>query len=339
MLFASLLTGRASAVLLAKTSEGRAAAGLSPVACPGGCSSHGMCDHRSGFCWCDPGYGGLDCASEMPDYLDLHAVGPPEMKEAMGRYRLDGMYLKESAGAEPTVKLMHFEEATNGWVVSEFGSPCQDDVCFFGYQKERSLPPQKGYVYGAPEFQVYVKGMVFDDADLNPNITKGYYFTVEYTPDINVLNVPDLTGLNGKYILQPRYVHEDTGKYMILPIDYKSQRTWALAGLVGIPRKWTILMRGSGPLYNMYEPPLTEGSHFWEPLEKGMQLKATCADRFPEQACQSLQSQCGVNEQQSQWIRECCRFTCGNCALARTACTMAPPSFLALSKTRSLRAR
>mmetsp|Transcript_68802 Transcript_68802/g.174842 ORF Transcript_68802/g.174842 Transcript_68802/m.174842 type:complete len:366 (+) Transcript_68802:117-1214(+) len=309
-----------------------------PMKCPGNCAAHGSCDARSGFCWCDAGFGGHDCEQEMPDMLNITALGPPEWAEALGAYKVSPMYLEEGAGADASVKLISYEEATNGWVISEFGSPCADDVCFFGYQKVKGHPPKKGWVYGAPDFQVYYREMVFDDHEQDPNTTAGFHMSVEYTPDINVLNIPDLTPLNGRYVLQPRYVHAASGKFAIMPIDYKAERTWVLAGLMGVPRKWQILMKSTGALYKMHEPPTTEGTKIWNPLEKGMQLDVSCANNFPDTACAALQGQCGISEVATQWIRDCCRAACGSCELSRTACTMTSPkpsaaSLLALNET------
>jgi len=247
------------------------------------------------------------------------------------------MFMAQSTGHTQELKLMYYESKTKGWVLSQFGSPCTDDVCFFGYQKERQeSPPQKGWVYGAPEFVVNYKPMVYDDADTDPNATRGFHISVEYTPDPNILDLPDLTFFNGRYIKQPRYVHEESRKYMILPIDFQAKRTWALAGLVGVPRKWTILMKGTGgDLYDMYDPPTTEGSNFWEPVPAGLQLITTCSDHFPSAACESIANMCTELGDHTQWVRDCCRSTCGFCQLSRSACKMGPPAFMQMNTTGS----
>jgi len=269
-------------------------------------------------------------------YLNITAIGPPEFQEAMGRYKIDGMYLAETAGSDGRTRVITFSEATSGWVISEFGSPCADDVCFFGYQRMKGPPPQKGYVYGSPDFQVYVQPLVYDEADDNPTAKRGYHLSVEYTPDPHVEGLPDLTVLNGRYVLQPRYVHEETGKYAIMPIDFKSDRTWVLSGLVGVPRKWQVLEMSTGGHLDMYSVPTSNGYHLWEPVQDGLQVIATCADHLPESACGPLAGQCGFAKVQSAlaWIRDCCRSTCGSCENSRTACKVDPSqssSLLSLS--------
>lgn len=267
-------------------------------------------------------------------YLNVTALTPPKYQEAVGRYKVDTMYLSEKTGATGKIKTIHFEQATSGWVISEFESPCQDDVCFFGYQKERGLPPSMGYVYGAPDFQVYYEPMVYDDADTDPTAPRGYHLSVEYTPDPkNPEGLPDLTALNGRYVLQPRYVHEETGKYAIMPVDFKGQRTWVLTGLLGVPRKWRVLMKAPGPNYEMYSPPLTtEGKEGWAPVEDGLRLVQTCSNVFPVAACNAMKTQCGIQSRATQWIRDCCRSTCNVCGISRAACKIQPDAvaFLAL---------
>eukprot|EP00405_Crypthecodinium_cohnii_P014836 CAMPEP_0206464204 /NCGR_PEP_ID=MMETSP0324_2-20121206/27075_1 /ASSEMBLY_ACC=CAM_ASM_000836 /TAXON_ID=2866 /ORGANISM="Crypthecodinium cohnii, Strain Seligo" /LENGTH=313 /DNA_ID=CAMNT_0053936787 /DNA_START=135 /DNA_END=1073 /DNA_ORIENTATION=+ len=272
--------------------------------CPSACSGHGFCDSSRGFCWCDPGYGGFDCAQEMPEILTVSALASPDLQEALGSYKVDGMYLKETRDLDEKAKWIHYEEATNGWVISEMDSPCTDDVCFFAYQKERAYPPQSGYVYGAPNMEVYYKPMLFDVDGGSLGRQHGPRLSVEYTPDPGVTDVSDLTVLNGKYILQPRYVHQETGKYAIFPIDFNEHRTWVFAALTGTPRKWRVLLNSTGTRLQMYQPPLpsTDNSMaVWTPTSEGLQLTASCSDKFPIAACLSLRGSCGINEKATQW--------------------------------------
>lgn len=339
----------AAGVKVRSVASGGANASVGVVAgttasCPGSpqCSGHGSCDSRNNFCWCEPGFGGLDCAMEMPTHLSVTAIGPRDFQEALGRYKLNGMYLAENAGSDGTIRVINFVEATSGWVISEFGGPCADDVCFFGYQRIKGAPPQKGYVYGGPDYQVYIEQLVYDDAAGKPHEKTGYHLTVEYTPDPHVQGLPDLTTLNGRYVLQPRYVHEETGKFAIMPIDFKTQRTWILAGLIGVPRKWQVMETSTGASLDMYGVPTTEGTRLWRPSKDGLQVVASCADHLPQSACGPLALQCGFAKTQVSlaWVRDCCRSTCGSCELSRTACTIsaaAAASFLALGENTSRR--
>lgn len=272
----------------------------------------------------------MDCAEEMPTHLDVTALAPPELQDARGSYEVDGMYLKESCGSDGKIRLVYWESATSGWVGAEFGSSCTDDVCFFGYLPYRGPPPERGWVFGAPDFAVYYEQMLFDDAERDPNSRRGYHLSVSFTPDVDAQGAPDLSRFNGRYVLQPRYVHT-SGKFAIMPIDFKSKRTWVLAGLMGVPRKWRVLLKGVGSIYNMYQPPTTQGASYWEPLNDGMQLLPSCGDHMPSQACGALQGQCGINEPASRWIRECCRATCGRCDLSRNACKAAPGADISAS--------
>jgi len=298
--------------------------------CPGMpvCSGHGDCEKTTGICWCEAGYGGTDCSSETPLFLEVTSIKAPELQDMLGRYRLDGMYLYEvtdphsGVGIDPLpsqVKFVHFDHASSGWAVSKFNSSCIDDICFFAYAPDTKIPPPKGYVYGGPILHVYYKQLLFDDADLDPTMRRGYHMTFSYTPDPNVLGVSDLSEYNGRYVLQPRYTHMVNKKYAIMPIDLKNPgKKWVATGLLGDPRKRKIIVSAVDPSENRYMPPRGP----WMPEELEFALKPACANHVGNLACLHLEPQCMMGDTDGDWVRKCCRDTCHSCQESRLSCPL-----------------
>merc|ERR1719271_1662135 len=137
--------------------------------CPGTpeCMGHGDCVKETNVCMCEPGFGGTDCASEVPLFLEVTNIGPEELQDAKGVYRLDAMFLSVTdhpAGAAGVqqgmlpsqIKFIHYDHASKGWAVSKFNSSCIDDICFFAYNQD-PRPPTYGYVYGGRELEARVR--------------------------------------------------------------------------------------------------------------------------------------------------------------------------------------
>lgn len=311
--------------------------------CPGTpvCSGRGDCEH--GICWCQAGFGGTDCATEIPLFMEVTAIRPPELQDMLGRYRLDGMYLYEvldphgGFGIDPLpsqVKFVHYDHASDGWAVSKFNSSCIDDICFFAYGPGTTQPPAKGYVYGGPVLHVYYKDLVFDEAAHDPTKKKGFHLTVSYTPDPNVMGVSDLSEYNGKYVLQPRYTHVVNKKYAIMPTNLKSPgKRWVVSGLMGEPRKRSIIVQATDPSDNRYMPP--QGP--WIPEDLGFALKPACANHVGDLACLHLQPQCMMADSDGTWVRQCCRDTCNSCHESRSACPLPQVNNLVVAAMKSAR--
>lgn len=243
----------------------------------------------------------------------------------IGRFKLDGMYLIETASslsAEPDplqTKFLHYDPASSGWAVSKFNSTCIDDTCFFAYAPGATIPPNKGYVYGGPELHIYVQNLLFDEAETQPALEKGYKLRFSYTPDPNVPGFANLQEYNGRYILQPRYVHMGHQRYGIMPISFKSPgKKWVVTGLLGKPRKRQIILTATDPSDNRYMPP--EGP--WLPEEFGFALKPACANHAGDLACLHLKPTCQMGDSDGDWVRQCCRDTCGSCQVSRALCPL-----------------
>lgn len=298
--------------------------------CPGSpvCSGHGDCEKKTGICWCEAGFGGTDCSTETPLYVEVTRVKAPELQDMVGRYRMDGMYLYQvmdphtGLGIDPMpsqVKFIHYDHASQGWAMSKFNSSCIDDICFFAYAPGSKVPPPKGYVYGGPILHVYYKQLVFDDADLDHGVKRGFHMTWAYTPDPDITGISDLAEYNGRYVLQPRYTHIENKKYAIMPINLKSPgKQWVATGLIGDPRQRKIIASANDPSTNRYMPPMGP----WVPEELGFELKTACANHISDLTCMHLEPVCMRDDSDGAWVRGCCRDTCGTCPTSRSACTL-----------------
>mmetsp|Transcript_3994 Transcript_3994/g.11547 ORF Transcript_3994/g.11547 Transcript_3994/m.11547 type:complete len:392 (-) Transcript_3994:89-1264(-) len=299
-----------------------------PVACPGligdkpGCGSqvkqfctgNGECD-GNGVCWCSMGWAGADCAKEVPESLNIMGNVPPWVQDMVGDYQLESMYLADDSNNIADMRFMYYEKNAGGWVLSKFNTTCDDDACFFAYEKDRQTPPGSGWVFGAPNMQVYCSKLVWDRSEDEPLYPRGKQLSVEYTPDPHVVNLPSLGEFNGQYKIQPRYVHAN-GKYMIMPINWDDQRTWIITGMMGVPRKWRLLASSQGPIKDWDTPPLG----MYNPTTYSMVVTAKCANTYNDQMCSSMAQFCGSTDPSFKKVQACCRSTCSTCQLSRSAC-------------------
>jgi len=277
---------------------------------------------------CEPGFGGTDCSSETPMFLEVTNIGPEELQDAKGVYRLDAMFLSvidhpaggngPAQGELPSqVKWLHYDHGSKGWAMSKFNSSCIDDICFFAYNQD-PRPPTYGYVYGGQELHVYHQQILFDQSLHSVSSKPGYDYLFAFTPDPNVPSFA-LDEYNGRYLLQPRYTHATNHKYAIMPISFEApNKRWVLSGLLGEPRKRTIIVQATDPSENRYIPP----SGQWEPAEYNFQLRATCANHVGDLACMHLESMCALQDSDGDWTRKCCRRTCQSCSESRSSCPL-----------------
>lgn len=321
-------------------------------ACPGSpaCSGHGDCERKTGVCWCEGGYGGSDCSEERPLFLEVTSVNAPELQEMLGRYHMDGIYLREhhhpfgdlGIGVLPSqVKWIKYDNSSKGWGISKFNSSCFDDTCFFSYAPLTKLPPPKGYSFGESSIlHVYYKQLLFDDADFDHSAKRGYHINVSFSPDERVPDSAGLTEFNGRYVFQPRYTHIMDNRYSIMPMNLQNpNKQWVATALLGEPtkRKQTILATVKDLSTESYMPP-TSG---WLPEELGFQIKFTCQNHIGDLACLHLESQCSSGGSDGLWVQQCCRNTCNTCQISRRACVLPkmsnldPDALAMLHKNRS----
>lgn len=225
------------------------------------------------------------------------------------------MYIIEPPGAADKVKFITYDGINGRWQLSKFNSSCIDDSCLSAYGKDQQYPPQKGYVFSGDMTHVYYKQLIFDDNEMDHTLRKGTFMSVSYTPDPQAVGAMDFSMFNGRYVLQPRYTHIGNGKYSIFPIDLVSPgKTWVLAALMGQPRKWEILMTNVDTTDKRYYPPLD-----WMPF---FQARNACANHVGDLACLQLEPQCVSGSKDMPWVQQCCRDTCGTCALPRESCAL-----------------
>jgi len=293
--------------------------------CPGlkaPCSGNGECAETTGICWCKIGWGSTDCSDEMADTYDIKSVNSQDMEDMIGRYTRVPMYIQENAGDPQNMKFIHYDPISSGWSISKLNSSCTDDMCFFAYAKGQPVPPPKGYVFGQPDKHVYYKQLIFDDKELYPGREAGYHMSVSYSPDPNAVGITEsLAEFTGRYILQPRYVHERSGKYAIMPVSLNSPgKAWSLLGLTGVgpARKWQTLAQTTDPSLNRYMIP-AEG---WSPPNMGFKIVPSCSDHVQMETCNSLEDQCRGNSADTKWVQACCRDTCNSCAISASNCKL-----------------
>lgn len=300
--------------------------------CPGlgkPCAGNGECQEASGVCWCKMGWGSTDCSTEVTDIYDIKEVNDPNLEDMVGKFRRVPMYMQENPTDPQNLKFIHYDPVSKGWAISKLNSSCTDDICFFAYSNGQPVPPPKGYVYGEPNKHVYYKQMVFDDSELYPSRAPGYHMSVSYTPDPNTLGLSEELGqLTGRYILQPRYVHEKTGKYAIMPVSLDSPgKLWFLLGLSGVgpKRRWKILAQSKDPSLNRYTVPASG----WGPpggsaAGMGFKLVATCNDHMSMDVCNSLEGKCRgrPGDKDVEWVQACCRDTCNSCVVPKDRCKL-----------------
>lgn len=293
--------------------------------CPGVgsvCSGHGECAETTGVCWCKLGWGGTDCANEVSETYDIGEVADPQYQDLVGKYVRVPMYMQEAPGDPQNIKYIAYDQVSGGWVIGRLNSSCTDDICFFAYSKGQPVPPPKGYVYGQPDKHVYYKQLIFDDAQMYPGKEAGYHMSVAYSPDPNTVQSTEmLSEFTGRYILQPRYVHQKSGKYTIMPVSLNSPgKVWVIAGLEGVgpARHWNILAQTTDPSLNRYTVP--KGG--WEPRQLSFELTATCNDHVDMEACGNLEEFCRGDGPNMDWVQACCRDTCNSCVLPSTKCSL-----------------
>lgn len=285
--------------------------------CPGTptCSGNGECDEATATCWCRHGFGSSDCSTAMIDAFRVDRISDKAYEELTGNYRLERMYLQQGIKSPGEAQFLWYDSFNSGWAISKLNSSCRDDMCFFGYAKDAPLPPPKGYVFGGGEKHVYYRQLVFDDAEIFGNgKMPGIHVGISYTPDPNAPDVNmRLTQFNGRYVQQPRYVHEKTGRYAIMPLDLNCPgKTWALLGLLGegAERHWKILATAKDPSYNRYMIPAGP----WKfPTKMHMEVEPSCSNHVDEEICDRLEGFCGAGHKDSIWVRQCCKSTCGTC--------------------------
>jgi hypothetical protein len=185
--------------------------------CPGlgsPCTGNGECQPTTGICMCKYGWGGTDCSQSVPKIYEVTYVRDDDRQDMLGFYDMVPMYLQEGPGDPAHMNFVAYDPLSKGWIVSKLNSSCKDDICFFA-QAEDMLqpPPPKGYVFGNVDKHFYYKQLIFDDKELYPGKEGGYHLNVAYSPDPNVnKDIPaDLTTLSGRYIIQPRFVHQKSG--------------------------------------------------------------------------------------------------------------------------------
>jgi hypothetical protein len=277
---------------------------------------------------CEAGYSGSDCGGEAPMYLEVTHIGPAELQDALGMYRLDAMYLYvldhpaqdlaiQQSSIPSQVKWLHYDHGSKGWAMSKFNSSCIDDICFFAYNQDVK-PPSFGYVYGGPELHVFHSQILFDQATHKVSSKLGFDYLFAFTPDPNVPSF-GLEEFNGRYLLQPRYTHVNT-KYAIFPVSIDApNKRWVLSGLLGDPRKRRIIVQAQDPSENRYVPPAGP----WEPAELNFQLRPACMNHVGDLACMHLADVCPLQDTDGDWVRKCCRQTCGSCSESRLSCPLA----------------
>lgn len=293
--------------------------------CPGRfapCSGNGECAETTGTCWCKTGWASTDCSDPAADTYDIKSVKNPQMQDMIGRYTLVPMYMQENVGDPQNMKFIHYDPISLGWAISKLNSTCTDDICFFAYSKGQPVPPPKGYVFGEPDKHVYYKQLVFDDKELYPGKEAGYHLSVSYSPDPNAIGVTEsLSEFTGRYIVQPRYVHQESGKYAIMPVSLTAPgKIWVVLGLRGLgpARRWEILAQVKDPTLNRYTIPAAG----WSPPSMGFKLVPSCADHISMDTCNSLEEQCRGSTADSKWVQACCRDTCNSCAIPKTTCKL-----------------
>eukprot|EP00397_Hematodinium_sp_SG-2012_P029329 GEMP01030967.1.p1 GENE.GEMP01030967.1~~GEMP01030967.1.p1 ORF type:complete len:297 (+),score=34.25 GEMP01030967.1:130-1020(+) len=172
--------------------------------------------------------------------------------------------------------------------------------------------------FGSPELHIYYKQLVFDEADKNSMLRPGYRLGFSYAPDATVPQYAALSEYNGRYVLQPRYVHMRHQKYAIFPITFNSPgKKWVVSGLLGEPRTRQILFTAEDPSDNRYMPP--QGP--WLP-DLGFVIKPACRNHVGDLTCMHLQPACKLGGQDVEWIQQCCRDTCDNCPVSRALCPL-----------------
>jgi hypothetical protein len=247
----------------------------------------------------------------------------------LGFYDLVPMFLQEAPGDPANMKFIAYDPLSKGWMVSKLNSSCKDDICFFAESKEMIVqpqdkllpPPPKGYVFGNVDKHFYYKQLIFDDKELYPGKEGGYHLNVAYSPDPNVVkDVPaDLTTLSGRYIVQPRFVHQKTGKYAIMPTNLKApEKLWVFLELTGtgLDRHWRIVADAVDPSINRYTVP--KGP--WMPPDLMLTLKPSCKNHITLDSCFQLQDNCKHDTRDGGWVRACCRQTCGSCTTPASEC-------------------
>lgn len=293
--------------------------------CPGiggPCSNNGECDEQKGVCLCKLGWGSTDCATEIAESYDITSVASRDMEDMLGTFIRVPMYLQETAGDPEAVKFIHYDPISTGWAISKLNSSCTDDICFFAHANYQPVPPPKGYVFGEPDKHVYYRQLVFDDSDLYPGKMPGYHMAVSYTPDPDAVGVSEaLSEFTGRYIIQPRYVHQKTGKYAIMPVSLGAPgKLWVLLGLAGVgpSRRWKILAQSKDPSFNRYTAP----AGGWSPPSMGFKLVPSCPNHLSDDACNALEDQCRGDGPDVKWVQQCCRNTCNTCPIESTACSL-----------------
>lgn len=298
--------------------------------CPGlgsPCAGNGECAPATGVCTCKYGWGGEDCSQTVPDVYEVTHVRDPDRQDMLGIYEMVPMYLQEAKGAPDRMKFIHYDPVSEGWAVSKLNSSCKDDICFFadvrsGPLKDLVLPPPKGYVYGNVDRHFYYQQLVWDDSEMYPEKPSGYRVNLAYTPDPNVAGLPpDLEELTGRYVTQPRFVHQKTGKYAIMPVNMDSPgKMWVFLELhgVGLQRHWRIVADARDPSTNRYTVP--KGP--WEPPELMLTLKPSCKDHITLDTCFALRDSCKEDSKDRIWVKSCCRQTCGTCATPASECKL-----------------
>lgn len=286
--------------------------------------------------------------------LEVSSVGPMDLQDMRGLYQADGMYLMPADGItkdalkatfsrDVQAKFMYYDPNSGGWALSKFDSTCEDDVCLFGYAPgQKSRPPEKGYVFKADgSSQVYYKQLVYDAALQDPTQVygdkPGFWQGVSFTHDPQIIDWhhPDLTEFNGMYVLQPRYVHMENGKYAIFPTDLEGiNKRWVAAGLRGDPRKWEIVAQTIDTTMRPYFPP-TKG---WTP--DAFQVTYACVNHLLDDTCLKMETTCMTGSVDTLFALNCCRSTCNSCQVSRYACKLPrshPPPMALLSTNTSAR--
>lgn len=277
------------------------------------------------MCWCKNGWGSTDCSDTTPESYDIEQVNSEQYEDMVGRYIMVPMYLQENPADPQNIKFIHYDPVSSGWAISRLNSSCTDDICFFAYSKGQPIPPPKGYVYGQPNKHVYYKQMVFDDAELYPGRQAGYYMAVVYSPDPNTVDLnPNneyLSEFVGRYVLQPRFVHQASGKYSIFPVSLNSPgKVWFMTGLEGEgpSRRWKVLASVTDQSLNRYTVPAGP----WLPEAAAFEIKPSCMNHVSDDACDDLEEHCQSEDPDRSWVRACCRDTCETCPMPASSCAL-----------------